>query len=279
MAIATPDFEFVCNLARQNAALVLETGKEYLVETRLAPLAQREGFGSLPEMIAEAKNKTGTRDLHAKIVDALTTNETSFFRDFHPFETLKRHLIPELLEKRASVRRLCIWSAACSTGQEPYSIAMLLREHFPALSSWKIEIIATDLSATVLARAQAGIFSQLEVNRGLPAMYLVKYFDKVGDCWRIKDHIKSMIQFRPLNLIGPWSILPPLDLVFVRNVMIYFDVETKKTILKKLRATLLPHGTLFLGTAETTLNLDPAWYNRQIGNATVYQLAPVAAAA
>ncbi|MDR3457867.1 MAG: protein-glutamate O-methyltransferase CheR [Verrucomicrobiae bacterium] len=272
MAISKKDFDYVSRLAHRESALVLEAGKEYLVVTRLGPLAQREGFASLAALIQQMRLETKINGLHHRAIDALTTNETLFFRDFHPFEALRRSILPELLAKRASARRLTIWSAAASTGQEPYSLAMLLLEHFPQLADWTVSILATDLSPTVLKVAQAGKYSQFEVNRGLPASYLIKYFTKQGDKWCVKDEVKSMVEFRPLNLIQTWPIMPPLDLVFIRNVMIYFDVETKKTILKKIRTCLLPHGYLFLGTAETTTNLDPQYQPVAHGKAVVYRV-------
>jgi chemotaxis protein methyltransferase CheR len=271
-AISTTDFDFVSTLVYSHSAIVLERGKEYLVESRLGSLAEREGFKSLPALIDALRKDRSRGPLQAKAVDAMTTNETYFFRDFHPFEALKRHILPALIGERRSTRRLGIWSGACSTGQEPYTIAMILREHFPELASWRIDIVGTDISPTVLARAKSGIYSQTEINRGLPAALLIKYFDKKGDAWQIKSEIRNMVDFRPLNLIAPWPILPPLDLVFLRNVMIYFDVETKKTILKKIRGCVLPHASLFLGTAETTLNLDTAWNSKQHGSATVFAL-------
>ena len=279
-AITTPDFDFVSALAYKEAAIVLEKGKEYLVESRLTPLALREGFSDLSTFIAAMRRDRVQGALHAKAVDALTTNETYFFRDFHPFEALRQTILPELIAKRADARKLTIWCAACSTGQEPYSIAMLVRESFPQLASWQIEIIATDLSPTVLLQAQAGRYNQIEVNRGLPAPYLVKYFSQVNGAWVVKPEIRQMIQFKALNLVQPWPILPPCDLVFIRNVMIYFDVETKRAILKKLRACLRPHGSLFLGSSETTLNLDPHWAPFTDGPTVVYRpaTAPVAAA-
>ena len=265
------DFSFVSTLVYGHAAIVLEPGKEYLVEARLTPLAQREGFASLAAFIAAMRKDRIPGPLHAKAVDALTTNETYFFRDFHPFEALRRTILPALLAQREASRQLTIWCAACSTGQEPYSLAMLLREHFPQLASWKVEIIATDLSPTVLLQAEAGRYNQIEINRGLPALYLVKYFVQQGTAWVLKPEIRKMVQFRPLNLIQPWPILPPCDLIFIRNVMIYFDVETKKTILKKLRHCLRPHGSLFLGSSETTLNLDPHWTPVPQGPTVIYR--------
>jgi chemotaxis protein methyltransferase CheR len=211
--------------------------------------------------------------IHHRAIHALTTNETLFFRDYHPYEELRRAILPEILQKRASERRLTIWSAACSTGQEPYSLAMLLLEHFPELANWTVSILATDLSAKVLKAAARGHYSQFEVNRGLPANYLVKYFIKDKEHWCVKPEVKKWIEFRPMNLVQPWPVLPPFDLVFVRNVMIYFDVETKKTILRKIRNCLLPHGYLFLGTAESTTSLDPEYQPVTFGKAVVYRRA------
>jgi len=271
MAISKIDFDYVAQLVRSQSAIVLEPGKEYLVENRLTPLAMQEGYGTLEKFIGKLRSEPVINGLHHKSVDALTTNETSFFRDFHPFESLRKEILPKLIEQRAGVRQLNIWSAACSTGQEPYTLAMLLAEHFPQLADWKINILATDLSPTVLKVAGEAHYSQFEVNRGLPATYLVKYFTKQGDRWLIKPHLKKNIQFRAMNLIQPWPIIPPMDLVFIRNVMIYFDVETKKMILKRIRNCLLPHGYLFLGTAETTVNLDPAYQPVTFGRAVVYK--------
>jgi chemotaxis protein methyltransferase CheR len=277
MAISKSDFSYVSHLARTEAAIVIEDGKEYLVETRLTPLAEKEGFASLADFIQKLRSDARTNKLHDKAIDALTTNETLFFRDFHPFEALRKTILPAIIEQRSALRRLTIWSAACSSGQEPYTLAMLLRENFPQLNDWNITILATDLSPTVLKMAEEGSYSQFEVNRGLPATYLVKYFSKEGERWRIKDEIKKMISFRPMNLIQAWPLMPPMDLVFIRNVMIYFDVETKKTILKKIRNCLLPHGWLFLGTAETTTNLDSAYQPVPHGRAVVYRVAENAA--
>lgn len=272
MAISTAEFEYVRNLARQRSAIVIDPGKEYFIESRLAPLVESQGCRSLGELIGRMRDNSVFGSLHAAAIDALTTNETFFFRDFQPFETLRQHILPGLLEQRAPLRRLSIWSAACSTGQEPYTLAMLLRENFPQLADWNVSILATDLSPTVLAQARAGSYNQFEVNRGLPAPMLFKYFTKVADRWVVKDELKKGLEFRAMNLIEPWPIFLPFDVVFIRNVMIYFDVPTKQAILKKIRACLQPQGSLFLGTAETTLNLDPAWSPVTHGNATVYQL-------
>jgi chemotaxis protein methyltransferase CheR len=272
MAISKSDFDYVSRLAHSEAAILLEPGKEYLVETRLAPLAEKEGFTSLAGLIQQMRCESKVNGLHYKAIDALTTNETLFFRDYHPFEALRRSIVPAILEERAAARCLTIWCAASSTGQEPYSVAMLLQEHFPQLADWKVSILATDLSPTVLKLAREACYSQFEVNRGLPAAYLVKYFTKEGDNWRLKEQIKKLVEFRPMNLIQTWPLMPPLDIVLIRNVMIYFDVATKKTILRRIRGCLRPQGYLFLGTAETTTNLDPIYQPVTFGKAVVYRV-------
>jgi chemotaxis protein methyltransferase CheR len=274
MSIAKADFEYVSQLAYEQAALVIGPDKEYLVETRLAPLAAQAGCGTLAAYIRKLRHEPRLNGIHHRAVEALTTNETFFFRDHHPFEALRRHVLPALLRQRAGTLRLTIWSAACSTGQEPYSLAMMLREHFPQLADgWTVTILATDLVPAIVEQARQGRYSQFEVNRGLPASYLVKYFKEGSDGWRVNEEIKQMIDFRELNLIQPWPILPAFDVVLLRNVMIYFDVETKKTILKKVHACLLPHGYLFLGTAETTTNLDPGFQPVTFDKAVAYGLA------
>ncbi|MGA2246751.1 MAG: protein-glutamate O-methyltransferase CheR [Verrucomicrobiota bacterium] len=273
MPISASDFEYVSRLAYDHAALVIEPGKEYLVETRLGPLAAQAGFASLAAYLRKLRDEPKVNGVHHRAVEALTTNETFFFRDFQPFEALRRSILPALLEQRAAARRLTIWSAACSSGQEPYTLAMLLREHFPQLAEgWEVSIVATDLAPSVLKQAQAGRYSQFEVNRGLPASYLVKYFTQHGDSWQINEDIRRLVDFRLMNLVQPWPVMKPFDLVFLRNVMIYFDVDTKKSILRKVRNCLLPHGYLFLGAAETTTNLDPGFQVVSFGKTVAYGL-------
>jgi len=271
MPLTAENFAFIQALARDMAAIVLDPGKEYLVDTRLSPLAEQAGFPSLNAFLQQLRTDRANTLFHDQVIDALTTNETSFFRDFHPFEALRLQILPQLIEQRSFTRRLTIWSAASSTGQEPYSLALLLKEHFPKLADWNVSILATDISATVLNQARQGLYSQLEVNRGLPAPLLIKYFTQEGGKWRLKDDVKKLVEFRALNLSKPWPILPAFDLVFIRNVMIYFDVESKKTILKRIRSCLQPHGHLFLGTAETTINLDPSWTPVSTGKCVTYQ--------
>jgi chemotaxis protein methyltransferase CheR len=271
MTISQVDFNYVAQLARTHAGILLEAGKEYLVETRLGTLAEHEGFGSVAALIERLRAQPSLNGIHHKTLCALATHETFFFRDFNPFEALRRSMLPGLLEERAGSRQLRIWSAACSTGQEPYSIAMLLREHFPQAKDWEISILATDFDPEVLETARAGRYSQFEVNRGLPARYLVKYFTQEGSDWLIKDEVKELVEFREMNLVEPWPILPPFDVVLLRNVMIYFGVDTKRSILKKIGNCLLPHGFLFLGTSETTINLDPGYQPVTMDKAVAYR--------
>jgi chemotaxis protein methyltransferase CheR len=202
----------------------------------------------------------------------MTTNETSFYRDAHPFEALRATIIPEMMRLQARLRTLNIWSAACSTGQEAYSIAMLLRETFPDLASWKVQILGTDLSDDVLEKARAARFSQIEMNRGLPATLLAKYFRREGMQWELAEHVRSMASFCKLNLIERWPPMPPMDVVFLRNVLIYFSPETKKAILEKVRSVMAPHGVLFLGAAETTMGLDAAFARVQVDSSVFYRL-------
>ena len=239
----------------ERSAIVLEDGKEYLVESRIGQVVETEGFDTIDQLV-EALRKNSHNGLQTKVIEALTTNETSFFRDIHPFETLKDAVLPELLESRASTKNLNIWCAASSSGQEPYSIAMLIRENFPALLDWKMNFIASDISEKMLDRCRSGKFSQLEVNRGLPASLLVKYFEKNGSTWFIKKQLQEMVHFQHINLSRELPYLPKMDIIFMRNVLIYFDIETKKKILKQLRSILQPDGFLFLGAAESTINLD-----------------------
>lgn len=264
-------FDFISNFVRDKSAIVLDPGKAYLIESRLAPVARENSLASLAELAAALK-KPGNRELSRQVIDAMTTNESSFFRDLHPFDALKTSIIPELIEKRSKERALNIWSNACSSGQEVYSIAMLLRENFPALGGWKVRLIASDLSSAILKKAQEGIFNQTEVNRGLPMPLLLKYFTKSGLQWQIKEDIRKSIEFREVNLVESWpATLPPMDIVFLRNVLIYFSQETKTAILNKVHRILRPDGSLFLGGAETTMNLNTSFVRLQIGKASCYR--------
>lgn len=257
MALSQSSVAFVRDLVYGRAAIVLEENKEYLIESRLGPLARAKQITSIDGLIALARG--GALDLQTEVVEAITTNETTFFRDLAPFEALRSKILPELLKARPSGRPLTIWSAACSTGQEPYSLAMLLLEHFPVEGRSPVRIVATDLSRPTLERARAGRYRQVEVNRGMPASLLVKYFSRQGAEWVVSPSVRAMVDFRQLNLIEPWpSDLIP-DVVFMRNVLIYFDVPTKRAILQRVRRIIARDGALFLGSAETTLGIDDAW--------------------
>jgi chemotaxis protein methyltransferase CheR len=269
MSLTAQEFAFVSNLVRRDASIVLETGKEYLVEARLLPLARQAGIPTVSEYVNRAQ-KTPTPDLHAKIVDALTTNETSWFRDGEPFKALTGVVLPGLLPTRSAARQLKVWSAACSSGQEPYTLAMVLSDALPA--GWSFDITATDISAEMLSRAEAGRFTQLEVNRGLPANLLVKHFERDGAHWRVSSALRRAISFKRLNLAAPLPPLPQFDVVFLRNVLIYFDVETKRQVLRQISTRLKPDGWLFLGAAETTIGIDDRFERVAAGRSSAYRL-------
>jgi chemotaxis protein methyltransferase CheR len=250
------EFDYIRKVLQERAAIVLEPGKEYLVESRLTPLARSLNLGSIGELVACMR---ADPDLHPRIVEAMVTTETSFFRDRQPFDTLRKHVLPDLIKKRRADRALSIWSAACATGQEPYSVAMLMRTHFPELADWNITLLASDVSREVLGRAAQACFNQTEVNRGMSAAMLVRFFEQHGTSWQLRPEIVGMVKFQEINLALPWPALPRFDLILLRNVMIYFDVETKKAILARLGRLLRPDGYLLLGGAETTINLDDSY--------------------
>jgi chemotaxis protein methyltransferase CheR len=270
MPISPTDFDFVRAMVRKESAIALEPGKEYLVESRLTTLARQVGLVTADQLIEEVRRKPDN-GLRYKIVEAMTTNETSFFRDVAPFDALREHVLPDLIARRAAQKSLRIWCGAASTGQEPYSLAMLIREHFPALASWRVEIVATDISREVLDRARTGRYSQLEVNRGLPASLLVKYFEKEGVAWRVKAPLRDMITFREMNLIGNWTGVDNADIVMMRNVLIYFDVTIKKQILANVRRILRADGYFMLGSAESTMNIDDKYKRVPVGRTSCYQ--------
>lgn len=264
---------YIRELVRERAAIVLEADKEYLVRSRLDPVAKAAGVKSLEELVAKLQ-RSSYCELHKKVVEAMTTNETSFFRDGHPFEMLKTIVIPDLMEKRRRHKCLHIWCGASSSGQEPYTIMMVLREYFPELAQWTVNFLATDISAVMVQRCREGRYSQLEVNRGVPTTFLSKYFQKQDLHWQVREDLRLDIEFREMNLVGTWPLLCQMDLIFLRNVLIYFDVDTKKKILTKVRQVMKPDGYLVLGGTETTLNLDEAFQRRDFGGTSCYQLQP-----
>lgn len=263
--------EFIADLVLRKSAIVIDASKSYLIESRLNPIAANNGLDGIDALVA-ALGRPGAMKLTAEVIDAMTTNESSFFRDLHPFNALRETIVPGFIEQRARTRTLNVWSAACSSGQEVYSIAMLLRENFPELEGWRIRLTATDLSSKILEKAKSGVFSQAEINRGLPMPMVLKHFTREGLNWRISDPIRRMVDFRPLNLVERWpATFPKMDIVFLRNVLIYFGVDTKQEILKNVRGKLADDGCLFLGAAETTMNLDVPFSREQIGKATCYR--------
>ena len=249
------DVEFISGLVRQRSGLVLTADKGYLLESRLAPLARKEGFESIDAMVSALKTRKDAR-LAELVTEAMTTNETFFFRDKTPFDHFTEHMLPELVKTRPAGATIRIWCAACSTGQEPYSLAMLVDDAAASLGGRKVEIIATDISDQVLEKAKAGVYSQFEVQRGLPVKMLVKYFDQQGDTWRIRPELKRNIQFRKINLLEQFKVLGVFDIVYCRNVLIYFDTETKKGVLARIAQQTAKDGFLVLGAAETIMNLS-----------------------
>lgn len=250
----TADFEFLSAILKQRSGLVLTEEKAYLLESRLMPVARKFGFAGLPELVAMVREDR-PEDLLCDITEAMTTNESLFFRDMKPFEQLRTLVVPQMVEKRAAQRKLRIWSAAASSGQEPYSIGILLQELGDMLEGWDIQILATDISADMLNRARAGLYTQFEVQRGLPIATLVKYFKQVGEKWRLDANIRSMVKFKEFNLLDDTAVLGQFDIVFCRNVLIYFDQQTKSEVLSRISGIMPNDGVLYLGGAETVLGI------------------------
>lgn len=248
------DYDYLRKLLKDRSGLVLSADKQYLVESRLLPIARRVSVRNLSDLVAKLKTP-GSESLIVEVVEAMTTNESFFFRDKIPFDHFREFMLPSLLKARASQHRIRVWCAAASTGQEPYSLAMLLKEMGAPLAGWRTEIVATDLSNEVLEKARAGLYSQFEVQRGLPIQLLMKYFTQSGDTWQISPEIRAMVQFRPLNLLSDFNQLGTFDVVFCRNVLIYFDQPTKIGVLERLARITEPDGYLVLGAAETVVGL------------------------
>jgi chemotaxis protein methyltransferase CheR len=247
------DYEYLRKLLKDHSGLDLSADKQYLIESRLLPLARKAGLADIGALVQ--KMKTGSGTFIAQVVEAMTTNETFFFRDKVPFEHFRETIMPELLRSRAARKSIRIWCAAGSTGQEPYSLAMCLKEMAAALAGWRVEILATDLSQEVLEKSKSGIYSQFEVQRGLPIQMLVKYFKQIGELWQVNADLRAMVQHRQLNLLHDFANLGRFDVIFCRNVLIYFDQETKSNIFSRLARSSEPDGFLVLGAAETVVGL------------------------
>lgn len=269
MPIGSGQFAWVSELVHREAAIVLQLGKEYLVEARLLPLARAAGLPDTDAYVREAQ-RPGNLPQRRAIVEALTTNETSWFRDATVFESFRREILPTLTADRMPHRPIRVWSAAASTGQEAYSLAMLLTEELG--TAQRFEIIGTDISREVLERARQGRYTQMEVNRGLPARFMVRYFRRSGASWQISPDLQRKVQFRELNLAVPFPPdLPTFDVVFLRNVLIYFDMSTKITVLRRVRQVVVPGGWLILGTAETTRGIDDGFEPVRMGGLSAYR--------
>lgn len=269
MTLATDTFSWVSDVVRKRSAIQLESGKEYLVESRLMPLARAAGAADVDAYVRGVR-QAGTPAVIEAVVEALTTNETSWFRDSQPFTTLKEFLVPELLAGRPASTPLKIWSAACSSGQEAYSITMVLED---LVAARRLHVHGTDLNQQMVDRARAGRYNQLEVNRGLPAPMLVKYFTRSGPDWEVSATLKAATSFAKGNLLDVPPSTGPFDVVFLRNVLIYFDLATKRDVLRRVRQVLRPGGYLFLGAAETTIGIDDSWERVSHGKGSVYRLA------
>jgi chemotaxis protein methyltransferase CheR len=271
--LADHEFEYLRTFVRDRSAIVLDDSKQYLVQTRLVPVLRDAGLPSFSALVSSLRTHP-RGPLATVVIEAMTTNETSFFRDSHPFDAVTDHLVPELVSAKPGAT-IDIWCAACSSGQEPYSLAIALSEKHPALvRSRRVRIHATDIAPTMVERTRAGRFSPLEVNRGLPARHLVRYFEQDGRDWVVRAELRSMISTGVLNLTsGAWTGVPRCDLVWLRNVLIYFAPETKSAVLAKVRREVLrPGGHLFLGSSETTLHVDDNFVRREVGRSICYQI-------
>ncbi len=255
------DFEFITQLLRKRAGIVLTTDKMYLLESRLAPLARKEGLPSIDDLIQVVRSRRDER-LITQVVDVMTTNETFFYRDKTPFDHLKEAILPILGQARRG-SRIRIWCAACSTGQEPYSIAMMLDQMPQLTGGVPVEIVATDISDRCLDRARQGLFTQFEVQRGLPIQTLMQYFTQQDDHWRISERMRQMVSYRKLNLMDPAYNLGKFDIVFCRNVLIYFDGPTKAEVFERISQTMNPGGFLLLGAAESVIGITQAFESAQ----------------
>lgn len=269
MTIARRDFDFVRALVLKRTGIVLDDRQAYLADSRLVPVADKLVLPDLEALVGRCRdNPDGPESL--ALVEAMTTNETSFFRDIHPFDALRLHLIPALIRSRQADKKLNIWCAASSTGQEPYSVAMVLHDHFPQLASWKVQIIATDVSSAMIARGRDGLFNQIEIGRGLPAPLMLKHFDRQGTHWRAKDHLRRAIVWRQMNLVTPWTGLPAFDVIFIRNVLIYFTIETRRLILERIAGQMRDDCHVFLGASENVIGVTNKLSSVSVGRVTAF---------
>jgi chemotaxis protein methyltransferase CheR len=270
------DFEFIADLLKKRSGLALTKEKAYLIESRLNTVARKWNFAGFDELV-KAIRGANNEPLLVDVTEAMTTNESFFFRDQKPFDQFRDMVLPHMLQHRATTKTFRIWSAACSSGQEPYTLAMLLKENEARLAGWRVEIVATDLSSEILDRAKEGLYSQFEVQRGLPITLLVKYFKQAGDRWQINENIRKMVTYKQFNLLTSPAALGRFDIVFCRNVLIYFDPPTKAKVLNGMAELMPKDGFLYLGGAETVLGTSDR-FKLMPGQRGVYNLAEPEAA-
>jgi chemotaxis protein methyltransferase CheR len=257
MTTSSIDYEYLRTVVMRNSGNQVDPSRDYLFESRLQGLLRNRGLDSLAQLVSALRTDSGTV-LQRSVAEAMTINETSFFRDTPTFDYLREQLLPTIIENRRDTRTLRFWSAASSSGQEAYSLAMMMREHFPLLAGWKLEIFGTDISAEMIEKSSAGRYQRIEINRGLPARFLVKYLVRTGDEWEIHPDIKRLCRFQQRNLIQPATVQETFDVIFLRNVMIYFSQETRRQVLLNMHRSLRPDGVLFLGLSEQP-RMDSHW--------------------
>jgi chemotaxis protein methyltransferase CheR len=269
LGVSDPDLVVIAGYVESRSAILCPADKHYLFEARLRPVLRQHGLTDMHELAQKLRSGTNS-PLGEDVVDAMTTNETSWFRDIHPFDTLRQNLLPELMATKTN-RTLNIWSAACSTGQELYSLAMMMDLQMPQLQGWDVRLHGTDLSREVIDQAKAGRYSALEVNRGLPAQYLARYMTRDGAHYVVSEQLRRRATWERLNFIAPWPIMPRFDVVLCRNVLIYFDLDVRARIIRKIRDTLTPGGYLLLGSSETSIGDVEGFSRHVIGRTTVYR--------
>lgn len=273
MPLAAPDIAYLCGEISKRSGNVVSASQSYLLESRLSPVAKSAGLEDVHSLVKELQKNPRT-PLHDQVTEAMTINETSFFRDMQPFDALRDLVLPEFSKTRQATKSLSIWSAASSSGQEAYSIAMLIRTHFPKLADWRVRILGTDLSEEMVKRTRDGSYSQFEVNRGMPASMLVKNFDRTGLNWQAKPELRKMVESKRMNLASDWPPITKYDVIFLRNVLIYFDKATKEKILLRVHKSMRPDSYLFLGGGETLIQMNLPFERVTLGKTVAFR--PVA---
>ncbi len=265
------EFKYLCELIRSVSGMQTTSDKQTVLEARAVAFAHEEKIPSLCSLLSQLQSPSSA-ELRTRFVERVAIQETYFYRDSKPFDALREHIIPSLMRQRVSTRSLCLLSIACATGQEPYSLAMLIRESFPSLASWHVKILGMDFSREALRRARLGRYNEIEASRGLPAALLAKYFTRQGDVYEANPELRAAVQFNHMNLIEQWPSIPSCDVLMLRNVLIYFDLDAKRQILERVKRVLSPGGFMFLGGSETTLGVHDDFIPVRIGTAVCYQV-------